>query len=198
MEIVLFDLGGVLADFRGASALRELTDAATELEIWNRWLQSPCMRRFDSGQSTTAEFAREAVDEWQLPFTPERFVEEFRAWLVGPLEGADELVARTREHARVGCLSNINPVHWESWISAWTLAEHLDPRFLSYEIGAVKPDREIFQHVLRELDCDPGSVLFLDDNLPNVEAAQACGMQAAHARGVSEAQGALMARGILL
>lgn len=35
---VIFDLGGVLVEVPGASALRELAGFASEEEVWGRWL----------------------------------------------------------------------------------------------------------------------------------------------------------------
>jgi hypothetical protein len=49
IELVLFDLSGVLAEFRGAQALGELV-GLPEAEVWPRWLRSPWMRRFDLDQ----------------------------------------------------------------------------------------------------------------------------------------------------
>ena len=57
VDIVLFDLGGVLIELGGVRALRELADIASDDEVWRRWLTCPWVRTFESGQSSTAEFA---------------------------------------------------------------------------------------------------------------------------------------------
>ena len=43
--------------------------------------------------------------------------------------------------------------------------------FLSHELGLIKPDREIYDHVVAELSCRPEEILFLDDNQLNIEGA---------------------------
>ena len=43
---------------------------------------------------------------------------------------------------------------------------------------------EAFEHVVSSLGCEAGSIFFLDDNLLNVEAAHAAGMQGALVRGI--------------
>jgi putative hydrolase of the HAD superfamily len=52
----------------------------------------------------------------------------------------------------------------------------------------IKPDAEAFEHVLDSPGCRPAQVLFLDDNLLNVEAAQGLGMDAFCVRGAGEAE----------
>lgn len=197
VELVLFDLGGVLADFRGAEVLQTLTGAATEEDVWLRWLESPWMRRFDAGLCSGLEFATGAIDEWQLPYAPAEFLAAFRAWLIGPFDGAEALVRRTASRCAVGCLSNMNAIHWDGAIADWELTRHFNPRFVSYQLGMLKPDGEIFEHVRGAIGIDPGRVLFLDDNPLNIESAVAHGFRAVQARGVEEAERALRTYGVL-
>lgn len=49
-------------------------------------------------------------------------------------------------------------------------------RVFSCELGIAKPDPAIFEHCLSSLQVAPPDVLFLDDRLENVEAAQALGL----------------------
>lgn len=53
-----------------------------------------------------------------------------------------------------------------------------DKRFLSYEMGMIKPDIEIYQTVLKKLKAKPEEVLFIDDLEVNVKAAQKLGINA--------------------
>ena len=49
---------------------------------------------------------------------------------------------------------------------------------ISAEEGVIKPDPAIYDIALRRLDAKPETTLFLDDYLPNVEAARDLGMAA--------------------
>ncbi len=192
---VLFDMSGVLAEFQGGRALGELSGLPEE-EVWPRWLESPWMRRFDLGACSAAEFADGIVEEWSLAITPAEFLSAFIGWMIGAYDGAAELVAQTRSRTPVGCLSNMNPLHWDE-IRRWPLVNEFDHRFISCEIGLLKPDREIYEYAAGELSLPPASVLFLDDNLPNVEAARAVGMRSEHTRGVEQARAALQRHAVL-
>jgi len=197
IEVVLFDIGGVLAEWTGLPVMRELTGAASDLEVAGRWLMSPWVRRFESGNCSEQEFAEGVIAEWGFPFTPDEFLEKFLSWLDNPFAGAEQMVRETRTHATVGCLSNTNSLAWREIISHWPLTALFEHRFVSFELGAVKPDRELFGLVSAQLPVPPDRVLFLDDNAINVEAALASGLCAEQARGVTEAR-AVLARHALL
>ncbi len=135
------------------------------------------------------------VADWQLAIAPDAFLDEFRLWPGRVLPGAFELVAETRAAVRVGCLSNTNALHWDEYGARWV--DVFDHSFLSFEIGAVKPDREVFDHVAEVVATPRDRVLFLDDNAINVGAAVDAGFRAARAVGVDEALRALVAHGVL-
>jgi glucose-1-phosphatase len=61
----------------------------------------------------------------------------------------------------------------------------------------VKPDAAIFSAVAERLPVPRQRVLFLDDNLVNVEAAEGAGFPARHVRGVEAARDALVDAGVL-
>ena len=197
-DVVVFDLGGVLAEFGGVERMRVLAGVDDDEELWRRWLTCEWVRRFERGACSPEDFAAGVVDDWGLTLTGEAFLAEFREWLVGPLPGAEDLVAQTRAAGLpVAVLSNTNKVHWEAGAGRWPLVSMFDRAFLSFEIGMVKPDPEIFERVVEDLGVDPDQVLFLDDNRINVDAARAAGLRAERVVGVSEARQALAGAGVL-
>ncbi len=83
IEVVLFDLGGVLIELGGIRELasfagepgnpaenREPTRAAED-ELWRRWLTCPWVRRFERGECDADSFARGMVDSWSMNVGPE-------------------------------------------------------------------------------------------------------------------------------
>ena len=96
-----------------------------------------------------------------------------------------------------GCLSNTNALHWDHNFARWPILDAFDFRFLSFELGFVKPDRDLFDRVAQLLPTPPNRVLFLDDNALNVDGATAAGFAAVKVRGVDEARDALVAAGVL-
>jgi len=197
IEFVLFDLGGVLIEPGGVGPMRELSGIGTDEELWARWLSCRWVRRFEAGLCSPDEFAAGVVADWDLELGPDAFLEEFGGWANDPYPGALELVAAVRDDVGVGCLSNTNAVQWHANYEATPITEAFSLRFLSFELGLVKPDREIFETVATRLPVPPDRVLFLDDNAANVTGAEASGLVARHVRGVDEARRALDAEGII-
>ena len=188
---VVFDLGGVLAEVSGVAKMRELAGIDSDDELWRRWLGCEWVRRFELGQCTPEAFGDGMVGEWQLPLTGPEFVALFGDWVQQPSDGAEELVAETAEHVAVAMLSNMNAVHWERSVASWPLVKRFDHVFMSFQLGLIKPDVEVFGHVAEELAIDPQQILFLDDNIINVDGATAAGFRAERVRGVAEARAAV-------
>ena len=63
--------------------------------------------------------------------------------------------------------------------------------------GVAKPDREIFEVLARRLTHPIGGVFYVDDNLRNVDAARAAGMDAVHFTDAAVLLGELRRRGLL-
>src|SRR5439155_7309648 len=128
-------------------------------EVWRRWLGCRWVRDFQRGRCSPEDFAAGVVDDWALPVDAETFLAGFRSWVSEPMPGADALVRRVRRTVPVGCLSNTNAVHWDECAAGWALLEGMDFRFLSFEMGVIKPDREMFDRVAEGLQVAPGRVL---------------------------------------
>ena len=139
IAIVLFDLGGVLVDFGGVDAMKDLARIDDDELLWHRWLSCPWVRRFERGECSNDDFAAGMVDEWQLDVTPEDFLDQFQSWLGGPLPGAEALLDEVRRTHPAGCLSNTNALHWEQNFVRWPILDAFDFRFLSFQLGVVNP-----------------------------------------------------------
>ena len=194
IQVVLFDLGGVLIELTGVPIMMSWSkDAGTPERLWAQWLASPAVRAFETGRLSPQDFAAQLIAEMALPVQPEAFVEAFTAWPKGLFPGAIDLIERIPSHYTRAALSNSNALHWPRIMRDMGLDRVFDHAFASHLIGKLKPDPEVFEHVVEALDCDPAAVLFMDDNRLNVEAAQAVGMQAVEAAGLRAAERALAA-----
>lgn len=177
-KVIMFDLGGVLVENAGGAGLAAMLPAPLEpAELWQKWLASPAVRRFERGLIPGEEFARAFVDEWQLGVEPAAFLEAFAAWPRGLYRGAEALLRELRGRHHLACLSNTNALHWQRLPQ---LPPLLDSCFLSHQTGFVKPDREAFEHALQQLGAEPPDVYYFDDLLPNVSIAREMGIKAFH------------------
>jgi FMN phosphatase YigB (HAD superfamily) len=197
IDLVLFDLGGVLIQPGGVAAMRALAGIDSDEALWARWLGCRWVQRFEAGGCTAEEFADGMVADWDLALEPAAFLDEFGGWPEPPFEGALELVRDVQANVPAGFLSNMNAFQWDANYESIPLTQAFAFRFLSFELGLVKPDAAVFEAVADRLPVPRRQVLFLDDNLVNVEAAEAVGFAARHVRGIDAARTALVSAGVL-
>lgn len=197
IEYVLFDLGGVLVELGGILHWKELSNQQDDEEIWRNWLNCPVVRAFETGRSSTEEFAHDMVKRHGLELSPDEFIEIFAGWPKGLYPEALDLVRGVVDHVQVGCFSNTNELHWTAQHEWNHIQDLFDLHFLSYKTGHAKPDRDAFQHVVEALDCAPEAIFFIDDNIINVDGARASGIDAHVTKGPEAAYQVLAEHGLM-
>ncbi|NLV55440.1 MAG: HAD family phosphatase [Acidimicrobiales bacterium] len=177
VDVVVFDLGGVILDLAGLRAFldRHDLDLAT---FFARALGSGAHAEFERGALDTDAYVDAFLTEAGLDLEPAAFLAEFVDWPGDLLPGAADLVADVRAAGLVtATLSNTNAVHWSAPFCVTTVLPMFDRHFPSYQLGLAKPDPAIFRRVVDELGVAPGRVAFFDDNLVNAEAATSVGLR---------------------
>jgi HAD superfamily hydrolase (TIGR01509 family) len=176
-DVLLFDLGGVLVELGDFPILPAWT-SLTEAQLRDRWLHADAVRAFESGRIDEATFATAVVAEFDLQVTPELFLDTFRQWPRGLYPGAVSFLQKLGEAHPIACLSNTNRLHWPQFEAEPGFLDCFANRFVSFELGLMKPDLDIFQHVSQALEVDTQRILFLDDNQLNVDSARQAGLTA--------------------
>lgn len=184
---VLLDVGGVLVDLDRKEAVRRfealgVTDAD---EVLDTYRQSGLLLELESGQIDTEEFARRLSARYGCPIGVEMVTEALEGF-IGRVaeEKLTFLDERIRPYYRLLALSNTNPpLHrfFESprfVTSGRPLSSYFERLFISFEMGLCKPDRAIFQQLIRESGIRPEETLFLDDGPANTAMARRLGMVA--------------------
>lgn len=71
-----------------------------------------------------------------------------------------------------------------------------DGAIVSAEVGCLKPEKEIYHHLLAQYDLNPEQTVFLDDMSPNVEGAQHVGIHSIQFLNAQQATQALNKLGV--
>ena len=198
IQVVLFDVGGVLVELSGVDTLLDWLDhRISAQELWSLWLHSPSVRAFETGRIDASQFAAGLLAELRLEIDAGHILASFTYWPSALYPGALEMIGRIPPRYRRALLSNSNVLHWRRVLDEMGLGALFEHQFASHLMGKIKPDAEAFEHVLASLGCRASQVLFLDDNVLNVQAARGLGMRAQQVRGVREAQQSLLQAGII-
>lgn len=198
IEVLLFDLGGVLVEFSGGRDLAALLRGKlSEYEVLERWGRCPHSEQFGLGKLSREEYGERFVKDWNLDLAPEDFLREFQSWSRRILPGAVDLLAALRPRFRLAALSNSNELHWERNSNVLGVTGLFEVAISSHQVGMCKPDPEIYRFALDRLDVSPEVVMFFDDAPANVDAAAALGMRAFQVDGVEAVRSRLVQEQLL-
>jgi 2-haloacid dehalogenase len=178
-SIAVFDLGGVLVDWNPRYLYRKLfagDDAAME-----HFLANICTSVWNSQQDAGRTFAEGgALLKQQFPEHSEMidaWFERHGEMIVGPISGTVEILAELREgEVPLYALSNWSAETFPTARKRFDFLQWFQGILLSGEVRLIKPDRRIFQLFLETFGIDPSQAFYIDDLLPNVEAARAVGL----------------------
>lgn len=114
-------------------------------------------------------------DSWDDARVHELWTADFRSWLsINP--GTVEVLADLKAgDTRLALLSNAGP-DFGSYFRHGPLGDFFAACYVSGELGLLKPQPEIYRHVLDNLGISAAEAVFIDDREANVRGAQALGI----------------------
>lgn len=179
---ILFDLGGVLVEIDQArifTCLSSLTGRQVP-EIRNKIYSEPDLwQHFIRNEWDAATLVREVNRLLGCDLLEADIVGAFNQELGNAIESTASVIPKLLQQGiQVGCLSNTNSVHWKYLQTSYDFMSLFKVQFASQELGAAKPDAEIYQMVEEKLQVKGNELLFFDDRLENIEAARTRGWRA--------------------
>ena len=87
---------------------------------------------------------------------------------------------------RLVLLSNTCSAHINFIQERWQLLDRFDATVLSYQVGALKPEPEIYEAALKKIDCQPHEAFFIDDMAENIIQAKKHGLLGTQFIGVTQ------------
>ena len=154
--------------------------------------------RVHRGEFTFEDLFRLLVEEVGLTADYPAFVSAMTSGFGQPIPGIDHVVDSLAGRCRIALLSNTNAVHWRYATSHYAaLLDKVRPHFVSFELGMMKPQPEIFRHVVAALGVEPKDCLLIDDNEANVQGACRAGFDGIRFRSSEQLIVELEARDVL-
>lgn len=179
--MIVWDLGGVVAEFRPEVRLAALVNATglagpvIDDAIWGSGLDAAAER----GDLTEAEvWARTlAALEHRIDETTLR-----RCWAEAFVPNAAVLELIDRRGERAALFTDNGPIleaclHHE----LRAIGDRFDPILLTWRLGATKSDDAAFERAADALAQDPAALVLVDDKFANVDRARRAGWSAVHA-----------------
>jgi putative hydrolase of the HAD superfamily len=179
---VIFDFGGVLVRWKPEAVIASFyADEPSRALVRNAVIGHPDWVEIDRGTLS------ESVAIERFGARMGRSADEMRALLQhikDSLTPLPDSIALLGELAQRGVplygLSNMSVPFFTLLQSRYDHWNHFQGIVISGEIGLVKPEPEIFHHIVERYGLIPGETVFIDDHLPNIESAGRLGFRTIH------------------
>ena len=185
---IILDMGNVLLDYNPDVCLKLFVDAEEDRQLIKRELfEGPEWIQGDLGYITDEE----RFDGVSLR-VPERLHKELRQCVDGwdvcmiPVFGARAFCEYAREKGYgLYVLSNASNSFYR-YFPRFAPLDYFDGIVVSCDIHIIKPDIQIYQHLLGKYNLMPEECFFIDDRSENVEGAREQGCPAQYFTGISK------------
>lgn len=194
IEVLLFDLGGVVIDIdfgRCFSRWAQLAGRDGD-ELAGRFSFDAAYRDHERGAIGIDEYFASLRRTLGLDLSDDQLLVGWNDIYVGVSPGIEPLLAAASEALPLHAFTNSNLAHQVVWAERFAaVLQVFDSTFVSSEIGLRKPETAAFEHVAAAVGVNPGSILFFDDSAENVVGARDAGMPAVHVTSTDSVREAL-------
>ncbi|MFO8235990.1 MAG: HAD family phosphatase [Bacteroidales bacterium] len=185
---VIFDLGGVILNIDPQRTIDEMEKLGVKDfdRLYSQIKQNHVLDQLEKGLINEQEFV-EAIQKYSgIAATPE---EIRRCWNCQLLDFPPERIEllkelKQSERYKTYLLSNTNSIHKKVYNQMLVdqfgvngVESLFEKAYFSHEINMRKPDKEIFEYVLKESNLKPEKTLFIDDSEANLRGAQKLGIK---------------------
>jgi HAD superfamily hydrolase (TIGR01509 family) len=201
IRFAYFDMGNVLLAFSHERAAEQMAQVAgiTPQLAWRIVFEEGLQWAYERGEINRGEFLHRFCLAAEVQ--PDRdALDHASSAIFEPIPEILPVLRRLRAAGvPLGVLSNTSPSHWRYVTDRFGFLSELFCRHaLSYELGNMKPDPDVFRQAEEMAGVPPGEIFFTDDREENVTAARLQGWDAEIFRSPRELATALECRGIRL
>ncbi|NLT51788.1 MAG: HAD family phosphatase [Ignavibacteria bacterium] len=180
VSAIIFDLGNVLLPFDYSIVIEKLNEKSSGLgfRYAEKYKQNYNVHRdYEKGLMTDSDFL-DVIMEWtENKVERETFCKYFsRIFSVN--ERIASILPELSKNYRLFLLSNTSNIHRIYGWNDYSFLQNFEKLFLSYQVGANKPEKEIYQAVTNYTKLPYGEHLFIDDVKEYADAAKKLGWDA--------------------
>ena len=180
-SVVVFDIGGVLVDWKPHLAWIDDFGTRAEVEDFMARVEFKTRNARADGGARFADLAAELdcpEDARLLAGYVNRYGRTVRKRIEGTWAILDRLKARS---VPVHAITNWSAETWPAGVQAQPrLAEAFGVTVVSGQEGVMKPEARIFHILCERAGIAPGDCVFIDDGVHNVQGARDAGMDGIH------------------
>ena len=188
IENIIFDFGGVIFDIDPQLSVNAFKDLGIDKigDTYTKLEKIDLFEKFETGKIKSEEFYDGIRKMAGKNLTNQELKDTWTSMLIRmPLENIRLLQTLKQKH-RLFLLSNTNEIHCKHFEHiilknhGVSLPDLFEKTYYSHLIGYRKPDKEIYQYVLRDSRLNASKTLFIDDSIKNIEGAEKSGIKGIH------------------
>lgn len=184
---IIFDLGGVIINLDTHKTIAEFNKLSyMPFEaLYTQAAQSSLFDNFDKGLISTEEFFYTIRKEIRYDGPDHELLRAWNAMLLDVPERRLDVLVKMKQNYNTFLLSNTCEPHIAAFEhdlyiehGVKNFNDYFDEVYYSCRMGMRKPDKEIFEFVLKQNDLKPEDTVFIDDSIQHVKGAGECGISA--------------------
>jgi putative hydrolase of the HAD superfamily len=176
---IIFDLGGVVVTWKPEQFVQNFTDdLKIQDNLLSKLIRHPDWIELDRGTLTLSDAINRCSERTGLsPELIKRFMKRLPPSLIPIAETIEIMHSLKNKGHSLFCLSNMHadPINYLE--KTYTFLNIFNGVVVSCRINLVKPDPEIFKHILKVYNLEPAQTVFIDDSPANIEAAGDLGIK---------------------
>ena len=106
------------------------------------------------------------------------------------------IARRLKQGYKLLLLSNINRMHFDHVAKKFDIMKIFDDMVLSFVVGAMKPEKPIFEEAVKRAGVDRSAILYIDDRDDLIKEANRLGIESIKYEGAQKLKQDLKERGI--
>jgi putative hydrolase of the HAD superfamily len=180
IETFLFDMGNVLIHFSHERMCRQMAEICglTPADVRRLLFDSGVQGEFEKGRITEQSLHAQLEQQAQRTLDFDALVHAASDIFERNTAIEPVIEALKSQERRLVLLSNTSLPHFRFVRERFDVLSAFDAYVVSYEVGAMKPDREIFEAALAAAGCPAGNCFYTDDIAEYVTAGRLHGLQA--------------------
>ncbi|MEI6863695.1 MAG: HAD family hydrolase, partial [Candidatus Omnitrophota bacterium] len=164
--------------------------------IYQTFFDSPHTRAFEKGEILSGEFYIGIKELLGLKLDYDEFVPIWNN-IFWEDEVSCDIARRLKNNGyTLFLLSNVNKLHFEFIERKFNIINIFDEMILSYVVGSMKPEKAIFNEVIRRAGGSGNKILYIDDRDDLIKQASAMGINSIRFEGGEKLELELKDRGI--
>ena len=200
IKAVIWDLGNVLIDWNPEYVFKQrIADEAQRRHFFENICTSEWNEEQDAGRSLkeATELLIARHPGWKEHI--EAYYGEWTSMLGGPIQESVEILRQMKADGRykLYALTNWSGELFPIALERYDFLHWFDGRVVSGDEKMRKPEQRFYQLLLDRYNLQPSETLFIDDNLRNVQAAEAMGIQSIQFKSAQQLTNELKKREVL-